>query len=175
MREWLSDPVNAAAASARSSARMKALHQDPQFQVRRNERSARTMRANWEKHRDLYIAQASERYINGIGLNSDEANAKRSAAAAWIMKRAQAALHTETNYDAVYADVQARLRREMPYDGPKNESDYYDYLKNLGKATVSHPECRSIADHFMAEAIPRFSAQWRNRRKPHHKEPLTDG
>jgi hypothetical protein len=122
------------------------------------------MKATWGKHRELFTAAAVERYASGVGINSDEGKAKKAAACKWIMTQAQEALHTETDYNLVYTEVQARLRREMPYDGPQEGSDYMEYLRKLGLATVSSPECRSIADAFLSEAIPRFAAEWKKRR-----------
>lgn len=167
LREWHTDPENAALASSRSSERMTRLHQDPDFQRRRNERSSRTMKATWQNRRELFVAYAIERYARfaeqGVGLLSSEAVARKNAAAKWIMTKAQEALHAETNYNEVFAEVQDRLRREMPFDETGNEADYFDYLKRLGSAVVNSPECRAIADVFMAEAIPRFGREWRAR------------
>jgi len=164
-RNWHADPDNAAAFAKRSSERMKRRHADPEWQKVRDTRSSRVMTANWVKHREVYVAQAIERYeqseISGVGINSDDAKAKKAEAAKWIMTKAGAAMRAETDYNAVYTEVQARLRREMPYDGPQNNSDYYDYSKKLGHAVVNSPECRAIADEFMATAIPRFAKKWR--------------
>jgi hypothetical protein len=144
---------------------MKRRHTDPEFQERRDARSSRTMKANWEKHRNTFTAQSIERYqrmaAEGSGICSDDSEARKRLAAKWIMKRAQEALHTETDYNEVYAMVQARLRREMPYDGPAESADYYEYCSKLGRAVTLSPECREIADSFLAEAIPRFAAEWR--------------
>jgi hypothetical protein len=164
MRQWRADPVNAQACAERASERMKRRHADPEWQKVRDERSARTMKATWLKHREHLIAVAVERYASGVGINSPEARARKAAACKWIFTKAQEALHTETDYNAVYAEVQARLRQEMPYDGPQEGSDYMEYLGKLGRETVNSPECRTLADTFMSEAIPRFAAEW-NKRK----------
>ena len=163
MARWHADPVNAAAFAQRSSDRMKRRHQEPEFQARRNERSRRVMKDNWRKYRDEWTAAAAERYermaAEGTGLRSDEAEAKKVAAAKWILKQANAAMREETNYNEVYAEVQARIRAEQPFNGP--EEDYFDYLKWLGHEVVTSAECREIAETYLSAAIPRFSAQWR--------------
>ena len=165
---YRADPANAEKISKRSSEHMARLHQDPEFQARRDERSSRTMKANWEKHRDLYLEKAYERsaqdQANGTGIWSEDAIARKNAASKWIMKKSAEAMRLETDYNEVYATVQARLRAEMPYDGPQDGSEYMDYLQRLGTAVVSSPECREIADRFMSEAIPRFAKAWRERK-----------
>ncbi len=164
IKRYLADPDNFAAFSARASDQMRKLHTDPEFQQRRNERSSRVMKQNWVKYREKFTQDAIEKYARGEACNSEEAKANKAKAAKWIMKKAQEALHTETDYDERYAEIQAQLRREMPYDGPLETSDYYDYLQKLGKATVNHPELRELADTFMSEAIPRFAAAWHERK-----------
>lgn len=165
LKAWYADPENAAAAAKRSSDRMKRRHQDPQFQQRRNARSSRVMKANWVKHRDLFIQQASDRYArhlaDGTGINSDESKAKKAIASRWILKKANDAMHAETDYDIVFGEVLERMRRQRPYDGPLEHSDYYEYCKIIGTAVTSSPECRAIADPFMSKAIPRFAAEYR--------------
>jgi hypothetical protein len=166
LSKWHANPANAAAFAARASERMTRLHAtDKGFQSRRNERSSRTMKRNWEQYRELYTAQSVERYAAGIGINNAEAEAKKRIAAKWIMKKAQEALHTQTDYDAVFTEVHNRLRREMPYDGPQGTSDYFDYLSKLARAVASSPECRVIADTFLSEAIPQFSQEWQSMKK----------
>lgn len=160
LRKYMADPANRAAMSARSSAHMHRMHADPEFQKRRSERSSRTMKETWIKHREKFTQIAIDRYARGEGVNSEEGKANKVRAAKWIMQKAQEALHTETDFDERYAEIQAQLRREMPYDGPLGTSDYYDYLKKLGVAVASHPVLREIADAFMSEAIPRFSKLW---------------
>lgn len=165
-KRWHADPENAAAFAKRSSERMKRRHhEDTEFQERRNERSSRVMKANWEKHRDLFTRQSAERYQAmleaGTGLLSDEAKARKVEANKWILKQATGALHTETDYNEVYAEVQARLRREQPFSPGE---DYYEYCKWLGNAVVMSPECRQIADAFLGEAIPRFAKEWNARK-----------
>lgn len=164
LRRWHADPANAEAFATLSSERMKRRHTDPEWQKVRDARSSRTLKAVWETHREQFIAASIDRYARGIGLNSEEANAKRDEAHRWIMKKAQEALHTETDYNLVFADAQARLRREMPYDGPLEGSDYMEYLGKIGRATASSPECRQLSDTFMSEALPRFAAEWRRRK-----------
>lgn len=165
---WHQDPKNAAAFARRSSERMKRRHQDPEFQKRRDERSSRTMKANWERMRDRFIEAAVERSVRdqelGLGLWSAEAVGRKNEASQWILKKANEALRLETDYNATYAEVQARLRREMPYDGPQDGSEYMDYLQKLGRAVVMSPECREIADSFLSEAIPRFGKAWQERK-----------
>jgi hypothetical protein len=164
---WHDNPANAAEFAKRASDRMKLRHQEPDFQKRRDERSSRTMKATWKKNRDKFIAQAVSRYLrhreNGQGLWDSETIARKNEAAQWIMKRAQEAMHAETEYNAVFAEVQEQLRRETPYDGPQGAGDYLEYCQKIGTATVNDPRCRAIADAFMSEAIPRFSAEWRKR------------
>jgi hypothetical protein len=163
--KWHSAPDNAEAFAKRSSDRMKRRHADPDWQKVRDERSSRTMKANWERHRDSFVASSVERYARGEGFNSEEAKQKKAEANKWIMTKAQEALHSETDIDVVFMEVQERLRREMPYDGPLETSDYYDYLKKLGTAVANSQEIRGLADTFMAEAIPRFAAQWQTMRR----------
>lgn len=169
LAKWLAAPANAEALARRSSERMKQRHTDPEFQKRRNERSSRVMKENWQQHHDKFAAMAGERYAEseaaGTGINSAEAKARKALAAKWIMTKAQEALHTETDYNAAYADVQARLRREFPYDGPSEAADYYEYCQMIGRLTANHPELRAIADPFMSAAIPRFAAEWRALRR----------
>lgn len=171
-RKWRADPANAervAKIAELSSARMKARHTDPAWQKIRDERSSIVMKENWRRYRDHYRQSAVERYRNsleaGVGINSDDAKALKRTAAKWIMTKAQEAMHTETDYDEVFSEVSARMRREMPYDGPSGTADYFEYLKQLGIAVVNSKECRSISDSFMAEAIPKFAQQWRELRK----------
>lgn len=155
---WAED---AEALARASSERMKARHKDPDFQQRRDERSSRVMKDNWKKHRELFVQQSKDRYKSGItGLNEGEAADKRDAASKWIMKKAQEALHTETDFDDVFTAEHNRLRREMPYDGPKEGSDYMEYLGKLARAVNASPKVRAIADTFMREAIPRFAEEW---------------
>jgi hypothetical protein len=161
----LADPNNRAAASARSSAHMRKMHTDPEFQKRRDERSSNVMKAVWVNHREKLTQLAVERYARGEACNSEEGRHNSAIAAKWIMKKAQEALRVETDYNERYAEIQARLRREMPYDGPLDSSDYYDYLRKLGKAVTSHPELRKLSDAFIREAIPRFSAEWLKKRE----------
>jgi hypothetical protein len=160
IRKWLSDPVNAAKFAARSSETMKKRHTDPEFQKRRDKRSSETMKRNWIKYRDTFTKVAVERYAAGLGINSDESKEKKNVAAKWIMKKCRESMILETDYIAVFTDTLNRLRREFPYDGPKDGSDYTDYLSKLGRMVTNSPECRMIADTFMKAAIPRFSAAW---------------
>lgn len=165
---WLSDPENARAFSERSSAHMARLHQNPEFQKRRDERAARCMKENWERHREKFTAAAIERNArhkeSGEGLWSEEAKHRRGEAAKWIMKKAQAALHAETDLDAKLSELIYRLRLEMPYDGPGEESDYLDYCAKIGRILMGHSEVRAICDPFMAEAIPRFAKEWHQKK-----------
>ena len=84
-------------------------------------------------------------------------NEKHGETSKIILKRAHQELRAETDYCAVFAEVQEMLRRELPYDGPKEGSDYADYLQKLGRATVAHPRCQEIVSSYMSEAIPRIS------------------
>lgn len=163
--EWHSDPKNAAAFAKRSSERMKRRHADPEWQKVRNARSSRVMKQNWENNRDLFVQQSIDRYQRmketGTGIVSEQAESRKRKANAWIMKKASRALHSETNYNEVYAEVQERIRNEQPFD-PKG--DYYEYLKWLGSQVVNSPECRQIADTFLSKAIPRFAKEWQQRK-----------
>jgi len=147
---------------------MKRRHADPEWQKVRDKRSSATMKTTWETRREQFTVQAAERYLRheeaGTGINSPDAKRRKAIAVQWIMKKAQEAFHAETEYNAVYAEVQARLRREMPYDGPQEGSDYMDYLQMLGRAVTCSPECRTIADTFLSEAISRFAKAWNARR-----------
>lgn len=168
LEEWHSDPSNAAKHSHRSSQRMTRLHQNPEFQERRNARSSRVMTENWERYRDDFTEYARARYRKmvegGTGIMSDESKRRRAEAGSWIMTKAQEALHSETKYNEMFKEVQARLREMNPFCGDADSRDYYDYCKKLGKLVVNSPECRAIADAFMSEAIPRFSREWNARR-----------
>lgn len=159
IRRWHADEDNARAFAKRGSDRMKRLHADPEWQKIRDERSTRTMKANWDKHRDAYVRAACEKYARGVGINTEESERRRVAAARWIMKRSVEALHDETDYDEVFTQVQHRLRAEMPYDELVH-GDYRDYSRELGTKVVNSAECRAIADAFMSLAITRFSAEW---------------
>ena len=165
IKKHMADPSNRVAASARSSARMRKMHTDPEFQKRRNERSSNVMKAVWVNHREKLTRLAVERYARGEACNSEEGRNNSSIATKWIMKKANEALRLETDYNERYAEIQARLRREMPYNGPLDSSDYYDYLKKLGTAVTSHPELCKLHNDFMVQAIPRFSAEWIKRRR----------
>jgi hypothetical protein len=83
----------------------------------------------------------------------------------WIFKKATEAFYIETNYIELHTAAMARFRREMPYDGPKEGSDYMDYCSKLCTAAHKSPECREIASSFMREAIPRFAEEWERRKK----------
>lgn len=155
------DPEFRARRSQASSERMRQRHADPAWQRIRDERSSRVMKANWEKHRDIFTQQALDRYERGVcSLNQGEAEERKRAAAKWIMTQAQASLHSETNYDEVFRNVQARIRSEHPFYGDTESRDYYEYCQKIGKMVTSHPECRAIADQHLGIAITRFSAQW---------------
>jgi hypothetical protein len=159
---WLANPDNAARFAHEASERMKRRHADPEWQTVRDARSSRVMKGNWEKHRDAFTAISVERYARGEGIASEEAKARKAVASKWIMKRAQEALHAETDYNLVYAEVQAELRNAHPYD--PNTDDYYEYCKKLGTLVVSDPRCMSIANSFLATAIPHYAAEWQKRK-----------
>lgn len=166
-KKWHSDPDNAAKFAQRSSERMKKRHAEGNWKAEggRSGISSRAIKRTLDAHKDMFRQIAKDRYAAGIGLNSEESKAKKAAANKWIMKAAKDALHTETNYNQLFAEVHNRLRREMPYDGPSDSADYYEYIKKLGTATVNSPECRRCADEFMSLAIPRFAKEWRERNK----------
>jgi len=165
--KWFSIPGNAAAFAAQSSERMKKRHAEGSWKAEggRAGLSSRSVKKALESHKEMYRQLAKDRYAAGLGINSEESKAAKSAASKWIMKAANDAMRTETNYNEVYREVHLRLRREMPYDGPSDCADYYDYCKKLGTAVVNSPECRKIADEFLSSAIPRFAKQWQERKK----------
>lgn len=165
IRKWHADPDNAAAFAKRMSDRMKLRHTEPEFQERRNARSSRVMKRNWENYRELFTQQSADRFHAGIGIATPESEAKKRIASKWILKKANNAMHAETDYNEVYAVVQARIRREFPYDGPGETADYYDYCKKLGYMVTTSQECRAIADPFMSKAIPRFAKEWQARKE----------
>jgi len=164
--KWLSIPENAAAFAAQSSERMKKRHAEGNWKAEggRSGLSSRSIKKALETHKEMYRQLAKDRYAAGIGLNSEESKAAKAAASKWIMKAANDALRAETNYNDAYREAHLRLRREMPYDGPSDCADYYDYCKKLGTAGVNSPECRKIADEFMVLAIPRFAKKWQERK-----------
>lgn len=110
-------------------------------------------------------AAALRRYENfaaaKIGICSDEQRAITASIGRWVLKKAQEALHAETDFDEVFTAVQDELRRDMPYDGLLGTSDYFDYLKKLGSRTASDRRVREIADAFMKHTIPRFHEERR--------------
>lgn len=162
--KWHRDPKNAEEFAKRSSERMRRRHADPEWQEVRDARSSRTLKRTWLEHRDVFVEYARERYAQGLGLNSEEAKRNKAAAGKWIMKKCREALLVETDYSEVFKSVQERLRAEMPYDGPKEGSDYQEYSKKLGAAVVNSPECRAIIDPFMSEAIGRFAKKWQRKK-----------
>lgn len=168
LKKWLENPANAALRAKQSSERMKRRHADPEWQKKRDARSSATMKRTWEARREHMLAAQAQSYQqmveNGTGICSDEAKQNKATANKWIMKRAWEAMMAETDYSKTYGEVQMRLRREMPYDGPQEGSDYIDYLQKLCRAIVSSPECRAIQDSFMSEAIPRFAEEWKKRK-----------
>ena len=101
-----------------------------------------------------------------MGICSDEVKVRNANAAKWVMKKARAAMEAETDFIALWTDTLERLRRETPYDGPSDCSDYFDYQRRIGKAMLSDPALREIQDSFMKHAIPRFYAEWRNLTEP---------
>jgi len=165
-QKWLSIPENAAAHAMRSSERMKKRHAEGNWKAEggRSGISSRAIKKVLETHKEMYRQLATDRYAAGVGINSEESKAAKANASKWIMKAANDALHSETNYNDVYREVHLRLRREMPYDGPSDSADYYEYCKKLGTAVVSSPECREVADSFMRTAIPRFAKEWQERK-----------
>lgn len=163
--EWLSVPENSAAVAKQASDRLKRLHADPVWQKIRDERSSRVLKDVWARHRDEFISGARIRYLASreakTGINSPESEAKRNIAAKWIMTKAQEAMHTETEYDAVFKDLMTRFRQQIPFDATGSESDYNDYCRKIGYLVTTSPELRSISDAFLADAIPRFAKEYR--------------
>lgn len=165
-KKWFSIPENAAAFAKQSSDRMKKRHDEGNWKAEggRSGISSRAIKKALETHKEMYRQVAKDRYDAGLGINSEESKSSKAAASKWIMKAANDALHAETDYDEAYREAHLRLRREMPYDGPGGDADYYDYCKRLGTAVVNSPECRKIADEFMSLAIPRFAKIWQERK-----------
>jgi hypothetical protein len=162
IKKWHSNPKNAAKFAQRVSERMKKRHAEDDWKAEggRSGISSRAIKKTLEAHKEMFRKLAKDRYDAGLGINSDAAKSAKVAAGKWIMKAALAALHSETNYNEVYRDAHLRLRREMPYDGPADHADYYEYIKKLGTAIVNSPECRKLSDEFMRVAIPRFAKKW---------------
>ncbi len=152
--------------AAMSSERMKKRHADPDWQPIRDARSSQVMRANWLKHRDSYTAAIRERYDRYLaidrGIGSTEAERRKREAAKWIMKRAQADLHADTEFDELWVEVLAEKRALHPYDGPLGTADYHEYCKRIGKLVTQDQRIRELADRFMAKAIPRAAAAWQD-------------
>ena len=80
----------------------------------------------------------------------------------WLMKRAHEELQRNTDCNAIFATVQARLRQEMPYQ-PLVDGPYMDYLGRLGTATVSDPEFQAIKSQFMSAMLPILAREWREK------------
>lgn len=149
---------HSAEANAKRAASLKAWAEaNPEAARKKKEAMAAGMRKWLSNPENAAMAE------NETGICSKESIAKKNAASKWIMKKATEALRTETDYNDVFKRTMARLREEMPYDGPQTSSDYIDYLRQLGVATTNSRECREIADRFMYEAIVRFSAEYRKR------------
>ena len=131
--------------------------------------AARIVAAKAAMRTPEYIQGAYERYLtmkeNGTGICSEENKAHTAEINKWVLKRAQEALRNETDYTALWNETQARLRREMPYDGPLDSSDYVDYLQKLGRATTSDPQLCQMHTDFMKIIIPRCYEEWRAKKK----------
>jgi hypothetical protein len=166
-KKWHSNPENAAKFAQCSSERMKKRHAENNWKAEggRSGISSRGIKKALDTHKEMYREMAKDRYAAGLGINSDTAKSAKVAAGKWIMKAANEALHSETNYNEVYREAHLRLRREMPYDGPSDGADYHEYIKKLGTATVNSPECRKVADDFMRVAIPRFAKKWQEQKR----------
>lgn len=158
-----SDPAFAARQSAKSSAHMSRLHSDSAFQERRAVRSSEVLRRVWADPvmRDRLTQMSRERYAAGQGIAGAEAEARKREANKWIMTKCSEEMRASTDYAAVYTETQARIRAEMPYDGPTDHAFYQEYLSKLGRAVTSDPKLRAIQDTFMADAIPRWAEAWR--------------
>lgn len=165
IRAHLTIPENREAWAKRGSDRLKRLHRDPEFRKMRSKVSREIMLRNWEKHRDRYVAATKRRYLNGEGISSEHGRKNRDRAWKWIMTKAQEALHGETNFDALFALTQARLREEHPFEGQHGTPDHHEYLRWLGHQVTSDPEIRSLADGFMSRRIPEIVAEWKERRR----------
>jgi hypothetical protein len=172
------DPEFRRACSERSSAMMTRLHhEDPAFQARRSVRSREVMTRLWAdpEIRARFEAQAAAKYAAGIGVSSEIGKRNKAAANKWILKRANAELRADTEYNALFRDTQARLRLERPYDGPQTPSDYNAYLADLCREVVNSPEMRALQDAFMAKAIPRCAAEWNRLKEAKDRTSFDDG
>lgn len=112
-----------------------------------------------------YVASARARYKlmakNKTGICSEWSRSVTAEIGKWVLTKAKEALVAETTFIDLWNSVQSRIRREIPYDGPSGTSDYYNYLKKIGKAITADPEIRAMHDNFMREAIPRFHSEWK--------------
>lgn len=131
----------------------------PEWEDRRRE--AAFMATQTEEYKAGALQRYEQMMATGTGICSTETRALTANAAKWVMKKARAAMEVETDFVEVWARVQDRLRREMPYDGPLGTADYFEYSRKLGKALTADPEIRELQDGFMSEAIPRFYAEWK--------------
>lgn len=168
MKRWHADPVNAAAFAKRMSERMKARHADPAWKERRSEISSRSAKKMWAERRGHFVQLAVDRYARmvaeGTGICSEDSVARKNAASKWIMQKAQDELHANTEFNELYRETQARLRRDNPYDETGNDADYFAYCSWLGTAVASDPVVRALADTFMSAAIPRWAKAWQERK-----------
>ncbi|NML93784.1 hypothetical protein [Novosphingobium olei] len=151
--------------AAKSSARMKARHADPEWQKVRNARSSKTMKRTWEEQRERMLSANKDNFIKNqsaaVGIFSSASEEKKRVAARWIMRRAQSALRTDTEFNELWVYTHERLRAEKPYEGDHDSSNYLDYLSWLGKATTSDPAICDLAGRFLRDAIPRAASEWR--------------
>lgn len=164
-RKRREDPEFARAETERGRLLMRRLQENPEIRRRTRDGAAGAMRELWRDPatRAAFTQQARDRYAAGKGFASPEAKLKTAARSKWIFKRAWRELMADTEYGDLYRDTQERLRREKPYDGPKEGSDYMEYLAKLGRAVVNDPPMRALFNRFMSEALPRLSDEWRLR------------
>lgn len=136
---------------------------DPEFRSRWLKSVCDGM-AKWMDNPDNAHSLSAKRSANLKAYYQDaERSAERRSMSSWVMKAAGKALRTETNYPELFAAAQARLRAEHPFNGQIPSDDYYEYCRMLGTLTVNSPECRALADSFMSDAIPRFTAEWQSK------------
>ncbi len=137
---------------------------DPEFRSRWLKSVCDGM-AKWMDNPDNAHSLSAKRSANLKAYYQDaERSAERRSMSSWVMKAAGKALRTETNYPELFAAAQARLRAEHPFNGQIPSDDYYEYCRMLGTLTVNSPECRALADSFMSDAIPRFTAEWQSKK-----------
>lgn len=155
-------PPQAAHVRAAASERMAAHHQDPAFFARAQARRTAVMGKLWAdpefRARQVAAGAAKAAYMN-VG----ESDAKKRAAAKWIMQQASRALGAEPEFKRLMSEAHARVRLAHPYDA--GLEDYMAYLSRITPLISCDPEVRAFATPFMRVAIPEAAARWQARKK----------